>query len=212
MYTRQQMGFRTYWIGTALCLVVGLVLPVTRAQAEIKSSVVDGLADASYQCRKLALDTANQAARDKGLTLEMLGKSCNLLPIRIGAILSGQAPLEAATQECLEKQLNLKAGTLDPLRTPPVRWNAGAIYRLHEAIDVYAPALQRWMNEQFGDAIMSAIDFSMMTEEVKGSHGERRIHIIFDAARRFPTPLITAGGQQTFRRRECPVNRAFVGC
>lgn len=30
------------------------------------------------------------------------------------------------------------------------------------------------------DAIMSAIDFSIITEEAKGSHGERRIHIIFD--------------------------------
>jgi cyanate lyase len=47
----------------------------------------------------------------------------------------------------------LKAGTLDPLHAPPVHWNAGAIYRLHEAVDVYAPALQRWMNERFGDAI-----------------------------------------------------------
>lgn len=176
----KKMGFRTYWIGTALCLAAGLVLPATPAQAEMKSSVVDDLANASYQGRKQALETANQAARDKGLTLEMLGKSCNLLPIRIGAILSGQAPLEATTQECLEKQLNLMMGELDPLRTPPVRWNAGAIYRLHEAIDVYAPALQRWMNEQFGDAIMSAIDFSIITEEAKGRHGERRIHIIFD--------------------------------
>lgn len=176
----KKMGFCTYWVGTALCLVAGLALSVAPAHAEIKSSVVDDLANASYQCRQQALDAANQAAREKGLTLEMLGKSCNLLPIRVGAILSGQAPLEAATQERLEKQLNLKAGTLDPLRTPPVRWNAGAIYRLHEAIDAYAPALQRWINEQFGDAIMSAIDFSIIAEEARGSHGERRIHIIFD--------------------------------
>ncbi|HON36729.1 MAG: hypothetical protein WAZ20_07810 [Methanothrix sp.] len=147
---------------------------------QLMNSKGDDLAIESYQARLQALDIANKAARDKGLTLEAMGESCNLLPIRIGAILSGQAPLEATTQECLEKQLDLKAGTLDPLRTPPVRWKAGAIYRLHEAVDVYAPAIQRWMNEQFGDAIMSAIDFTIIAEEVTGSQGERRIRIIFD--------------------------------
>ncbi|MEK6617284.1 MAG: cyanate hydratase [Nitrospirota bacterium] len=58
--------------------------------------------------------------------------------------------------------------------------DVGSIYRLHEAVDVYAPAIQRWMNEHFGDAIMSAIDFVVDVKETKGSHGERRIQIIFD--------------------------------
>ncbi|MBD2297792.1 hypothetical protein [Nostoc sp. FACHB-190] len=170
------IGFRTYSVGIAAMLAF---MP-TLVRAEIKSTVVDALAAASYQERKQVLDTANQAAKDKGLTLEALGKACNLLPVRIGAILTGQAPLETPTQECLEKQLGLKAGILNPLRVPPVRWNAGAIYRLHEAIDVYAPTLQRWMNERFGDAILSAIDFTINVEETKGSHGERRIRIILD--------------------------------
>lgn len=150
------------------------------AQAEIESSVVDGLAHSSYHKRKPTLEIANKAAAEKKATLESLGKACNLLPIRIGAILSGQAPLGKKTEDCLENQLGLKAGELAPLADPPVRWNSGAIYRLHEAVDVYAPAIQRWMNERFGDAIMSAIDFTVTVEEGKGSHGESRIHIIFD--------------------------------
>lgn len=160
-------------------LVVGLWFS-TPAQADIDSSVVDSLALESYNARKQTLDMANQAAHAKGLTLEALGKACKLMPIRIGAVLSGQAPLEKKTQECLESQLGLKAGALAPLAAPPVRWNAGAIYRLHEAVDVYAPGIQRWMNEHFGDAIMSAIDFVVVVEETKGSHGEKRIRIIFD--------------------------------
>jgi cyanate lyase len=36
------------------------------------------------------------------------------------------------------------------------------------------------MNEHFGDAIMSAIDFIVVVEETKGSHGEKRIRVIFD--------------------------------
>jgi cyanate lyase len=176
----KHIEFRPYGVGIVAGIAVSLASTATPALAEVKSSVVDALAEASYQERKQVLDAANQAARNKGLTLEALGNACNLLPIRIGALLSGQAPLETPTQKCLEKQLGLKAGTLDPLHAPPVRWNAGAIYRLHEAIDVYAPALQRWMNERFGDAIMSAIDFAITVEETKGSHGERRMRIIFD--------------------------------
>ncbi len=165
-----------YRIGIAFCLL----LSATQAQASLQSGMLDDIANASQQSRRQALDTANHAAQNKGLTLEALGEVCNLLPIRIGAILSGQAQLEHATQACLEKQLDLKIGTLDTLGAPPVRSNSGGIYRLHEAMDVYAPAIQRWMNERFGDAILSAIDFTITAEESKGSHGERRIRIVFD--------------------------------
>ncbi len=152
----------------------------TPVLAEIESSVVDSIAYSSYHKRKPTLEKANEAAAAKGLTLEALGKACNLMPVRVGAVLTGQAPLEKKSQECLENQLGLKAGDLAPLSGPPVRWNAGAIYRLHEAVDVYAPAIQRWMNEHFGDAIMSAIDFTIDVKEAKGSHGESRIRIIFE--------------------------------
>jgi cyanate lyase len=138
------------------------------------------LAHQSYHKRRPTLDIANKAAAEKKATLESLGKACNLMPIRVGAILSGQAPLEKKSEECLESQLGLKAGDLAPLADPPARWNVGSIYRLHEAVDVYAPAIQRWMNEHFGDAIMSAIDFVVEVEEAKGSHGEKRIRIVFD--------------------------------
>jgi len=152
----------------------------TPVLAEIESSVVDGLAHSSFHKRKSTLEIANKATAEKKATLESLGKACNLVPIRIGAILSGQAPLEKKTEDCLENQLGLKPGELAPLADPPVRWNAGAIYRLHEAVDVYAPAIQRWMNEHFGDAIMSAIDFTVKVQETKGSHGESRISITFE--------------------------------
>ena len=161
-------------------VIVAGLCSFSPAQATDNTSVVDSLALDSYQQRKPALDLANQAAFKKGLTLEALGKTCKLLPVRIGAILTGQAPLEKATQGCLEKELDLKTGSLAPLAPPPVRWQTGAIYRIHEATEVYGPAIQRWMNERFGDAIMSAIDFDVIVEETKGSHGERRIRIIFD--------------------------------
>jgi len=150
------------------------------AQALDATSVVEQLAQESYAKRKPILDIANAAAQARGLTIEALGRTCSLMPIRVGAVLTGQAPVEKKSQACLENALGLKSGTLAPLLTPPVRWHAGAIYRLHEAVEVYGPAIQRWFNEHFGDTILSAIDFSVQVEETKGSHGERRIQIIFD--------------------------------
>ncbi|HEV8539649.1 MAG TPA: hypothetical protein VGQ60_00665 [Nitrospiraceae bacterium] len=164
----------------SVAVLAGLLSFFTPAQAEIESSVVDSIAYSSYHKRKPALELANKAAAEKHATLESLGKACNLLPIRIGAILSGQAPLEKKTEDCLESQLGLKAGELASLADPPSRWNVGSVYRLHEAVDVYGPAIQRWMTEHFGDTIMSAIDFTVVVQETKGSHGERRISITFE--------------------------------
>ena len=164
----------------ALASVVAGLWISTPGFAEIESSVVDGIAYSSFHKRKPTLDIANKAASEKKVTLESLGKACNLLPVRVGAILSGQAPLEKKTEICLEKELGLKADELAPLAEPPARWNVGSIYRLHEAVDVYGPAIQRWMNEHFGDAIMSAIDFVVIVEETKGNHGEKRIRVTFD--------------------------------
>jgi hypothetical protein len=64
------------------------------ALAEIESSAVDGIAYSSFHKRKPTLDIANKAAAEKKATIESLGKACHLMPIRVGAILSGRAPLE----------------------------------------------------------------------------------------------------------------------
>lgn len=72
-------------IRPTLSIIAGLMLPVMSVHAEVKSTMVDDLANASYKERQQILDVANQAARSKGLTLESLGKACNLLPIRVGS-------------------------------------------------------------------------------------------------------------------------------
>ena len=143
-------------------------------------SEMDVLALESMVKRKVALDAANNAALALGKTMVSLAAECNLKPVRMGAILSGQAPLEAPTQALLEAALELSSGTLNTLQPPPVRTGDGAIYRLHEAIDVYAPALQRWMNEEYGDFILSAIDFTIDLEDYTTAAGVRRMKITLD--------------------------------
>jgi cyanate lyase len=52
-----------------------------------------------------------------------------------------------------ERGTSLKMPPADPL-----------IYRLYEIVQGYGPTLKALINEEFGDGIMSAIDFTMNVE------------------------------------------------
>jgi cyanate lyase len=47
------------------------------------------------------------------------------------------------------------------------------IYRLYEMLQVYGPALKALIHEDFGDGIMSAIDFRADLERVPDPAGDR---------------------------------------
>ena len=47
------------------------------------------------------------------------------------------------------------------------------IYRLYEALAVYRPAIKELLHEEFGDGIMSAINFTMDLERRADPDGDR---------------------------------------
>jgi cyanate lyase len=47
------------------------------------------------------------------------------------------------------------------------------IYRLYEIVQGYGPTLKELINEEFGDGIMSAIDFTMQMERESDPNGDR---------------------------------------
>jgi cyanate lyase len=47
------------------------------------------------------------------------------------------------------------------------------IYRFYEALQVYGPAIRALIHEDFGDGIMSAINFNMAVERVAHADGDR---------------------------------------
>ena len=53
------------------------------------------------------------------------------------------------------------------------------IYRFHEALRVYGPALKELIHEQFGDGIMSAINFSVDLQKRQHPSGDRVV-VTFD--------------------------------
>jgi len=104
-------------------------------------------------------------------------------PTFVAAALTGNhrlTPEEAAT---VGKLLDLDQESTASLSQFPVRADFPNMsdpfkYRLLEVIGVYGDALREMANEMFGDGIMSAIDFSLDMDKVKGSQGEDRFSAI----------------------------------
>jgi cyanate lyase len=61
-----------------------------------------------------------------------------------------------------ERGASLKMPLSDPL-----------IYRLYDIVQGYAPTLKALINEEFGEGIMSAIDFEMKVEREPDPKGDR---------------------------------------
>lgn len=47
------------------------------------------------------------------------------------------------------------------------------IYRLYEIVQVYGPALKELIHEEFGDGIMSAINFGFTVRRLADEQGDR---------------------------------------
>jgi cyanate lyase len=101
------------------------------------------------------------------------------------AALLGQHPLPAADAKLIVDALGLDPAVIPVLGGVPVRGSAPeyandpTIYRFHEALSVYGPAIKELIHEQFGDGIMSAINFSVNVER-KELDGTARVVVTFD--------------------------------
>ena len=118
----------------------------------------------------------------KKLTLEQVGKAIGKNAAFVAAALEGNHRLLPDEAKKVGKLLSLDAETTTALTKFPVRTDFPIMtdpfkYRLLEIIGVYGDALREMANEMFGDGIMSAIDFTIDMEKVKGEHGEDRCKI-----------------------------------
>jgi len=118
----------------------------------------------------------------KKLTLEQVGKAIGKNAAFVAAALEGNHRLLPDEAKKVGKLLGLDAEATTVLTKFPVRTDFPITtdpfkYRLLEIIGVYGDALREMANETFGDGIMSAIDFTIDMEKVKGEHGEDRCKI-----------------------------------
>ena len=116
------------------------------------------------------------------VTIADMAKAVGKSPTFVAAALNGNHRFTQQEAETVGALLDLdpesaKELTKFPIRTDFPNTTDPFKYRLYEVIGVYGDALREMANEMFGDGIMSAIDFSIDMEKVKGSQGEDRCKI-----------------------------------
>ena len=101
-------------------------------------------------------------------------------PIFITAALLGQMCLLPEQAQRAAKVLGLSAEEAADLVEIPYRGSLPAavptdpmIYRFYELVQVYGTTLKALIEEEFGDGIMSAIDFDMQLERLPDPKGDR---------------------------------------
>ena len=135
-----------------------------------------------------AAELIRAAKARMGLTWAELAEAIDApVPWTVSALL-GQQPMSAeqavAAVEILNPALrNLTTATHDvqeALRAQPTRGALDApvpadptIYRFYEIVQVYGPTIKELIHEEFGDGIMSAINFRFDVRRVTDPAGDR---------------------------------------
>lgn len=135
---------------------------------------------ASLAERRLLARAAVLAAKRAHATtwLELAGAVGRSVVWTTSALL-GQQPLDATQAAAAGALLELDGETIEALQLPPVRGAAAVdlseplAYRLTEMVQVYGAAISELVAEEFGDGIVSAIDFEMGVERVADPKGDR---------------------------------------
>jgi len=96
------------------------------------------------------------------------------------AALLGQMTLTAAQAARIGAMLELPAEAIEQLQLVPYKGSLPTvvptdplIYRFYELVNVYGTTFKALIHEEFGDGIMSAIDFSMDLQREADPKGDR---------------------------------------
>lgn len=121
----------------------------------------------------------------KGLTWAAVAEEIDAPVVWCVAALLGQHPMPTAKAEKVCALLDLDAAVAESLQLQPSRgiepelMSDPTIYRFHEALAVYGPALKELIHEEFGDGIMSAINFKVDIARREDPDGDRVV-VTFD--------------------------------
>ncbi len=98
----------------------------------------------------------------------------------VTAALLGQMPLPKPAAEAIGDHLGLEPFEIKLLQEPPYRGSLPTsvptdplVYRFYELVSVYGTTFKALIHEEFGDGIMSAIDFRMDLQREPSQTGDR---------------------------------------
>jgi cyanate lyase len=125
-------------------------------------------------------DEVLAAKRRKNLSFTELAERSGADRVWLTAALLGQHPLPPDLAQRVGEALSLSEEMIAVLQEIPTRGSFQTlpptdptIYRLYEVLQVYGPALKALIHEDFGDGIMSAINFNLAVERGEADSGPR---------------------------------------
>jgi cyanate lyase len=136
-----------------------------------------------------------------GFSWQELAESIGRPAVWTTAALLGQHPIPRDEARTLVALLELPNECVAVLAAVPMRGGPPTavaadptIYRFYEALRVYGPALKELIHEEFGDGIMSAINFSLSLERKAHPAGDRVV-VTFDG-KFLPYDWVEAAGDK----------------
>ena len=130
--------------------------------------------------REEATELILEAKKEKDLTFEAVANKVGRHKVWTTAALMGQHPMGEDEAKAVADLLELDAEVSKALQEIPTRGSLESdvptdptIYRIHEITQVYGTTIKALINEEFGDGIMSAINFNMDIERVENPEGDR---------------------------------------
>ena len=120
------------------------------------------------------------AKRAKGLTWKALAEELDAPLEWSTAALLGQFALSEDQAKAAIAALGLPQDALPELQASPMRGSLEdavpvdpTVYRFHEIVQVYGTTLKELIHEEFGDGIMSAINFGFTVDRELDPDGDR---------------------------------------
>ncbi|MEP5758194.1 MAG: cyanase [Litoreibacter sp.] len=119
------------------------------------------------------------AKKQAGLSWEGIAEKIGMSPVWTHSAAMGMNAFPADKAEALVAFMGLPDEAAGVLTESPTKiWEQAVptdpcIYRFYEIVGVYGPTLKALIQEEFGDGIMSAIDFDMSVTRIPNEKGDR---------------------------------------
>ncbi|WP_028801171.1 cyanase [Streptomyces sp. 142MFCol3.1] len=137
--------------------------------------------------RQALANAAVEAKHRTDVTWQQIADAAGLSVAYVTAAVLGQHALPKRSAEAVAELLDLGQDAATQLQAIPTRGSIPGgiptdptIYRFYEMIQVYGTTLKALVHEQFGDGIISAINFKLDVKKVADPEGGERAVITLD--------------------------------
>ena len=135
--------------------------------------------------KKEAAEAVRAAKARLGVTWSQLAEAVGRPVAWTTSALLGQQPMTAAEASAAGSLLDLGDDVVQALQLQPTRGALETlvpvdptIYRFYEVLQVYGPTIKELIHEEFGDGIMSAINFRLDVRREPDPSGDRVVVVL----------------------------------